>query len=503
MSDKFYVGLDLTGLENNGKSKPVSRVTLLLDDENALTAGDDTGMEITAPCPHATQAMVDALLAQIKGHQYQMYEADDANIDPAAELGDGLTAGGLYSVISCIDDDGSGYASLSAPGNEELEDEYPSAGPMTLEFNRKIGETRSLISKTAESILLKVEGVEGNLSSIEQYVDSITMEVTNGDTFSSIVLKAGDATITSQTIYMKGLVTFTGLSSGTTTIDGACIKTGLIDADRLNLTGAITFGDLSTSVRNDINDAYTMAEDAQAAVGDISDTVGGWTYRGTTYIDGAMLMTGTVMASDLLGGTVGLLDRDETRVGGIIITDTLSGDGLEFYTDSGGIRINAAGDFWVDARYGSLGVTRSGVVCEADCVPQSDDYYALGAAGLYWSDIYCRNDVIHTSDSRLKHGIKYGLEDYDAFFDALRPLSYLYNQGTSGRRHAGLCSQDVEAALVASGLTGMDFAGFIKTPLEDGSFEYALRYGEFIAMLIDQTQKLKARVGELERRLSQ
>lgn len=55
MSDKFFVGLDLTGAEDNGRQRPISRVTLLLDDENAVTAGDDTGAELLADCPHATQ----------------------------------------------------------------------------------------------------------------------------------------------------------------------------------------------------------------------------------------------------------------------------------------------------------------------------------------------------------------------------------------------------------------------------------------------------------------
>lgn len=40
-------------------------------------------------------------------------------------------------------------------------------------------------------------------------------------------------------------VTFKGLEEGTTTINGACIKTGMIDAQYLNLTGQITFDDLS------------------------------------------------------------------------------------------------------------------------------------------------------------------------------------------------------------------------------------------------------------------
>ena len=95
MFDKHFVGLDLTGVEDNGLQRPISRVTLLLDNENSITAGDDTGLELLADCPHATQAMANAILAQIKGYRYRMFSADNAGLDPSAELGDGVTAGGV------------------------------------------------------------------------------------------------------------------------------------------------------------------------------------------------------------------------------------------------------------------------------------------------------------------------------------------------------------------------------------------------------------------------
>nr|DAJ64219.1 MAG TPA: hypothetical protein [Bacteriophage sp.] len=196
MSDKYYVGGDITSFSDNGKYKPISRVTLLVDDENSLTAGDDTGMEIIASCPHATQPMVNALLQTMKGYQYQSYEAGAANIDPAAELGDGVTVAGVYSPLSKISDDGRGYAGISSPGGAEMEDEYPSDGYITQEFNRKIAETRSTITKTSEEINLKVEGIDGRVSDITQTVDGISLSVTSasnpdGQTTATITLKVG------------------------------------------------------------------------------------------------------------------------------------------------------------------------------------------------------------------------------------------------------------------------------------------------------------------------
>ena len=196
MSEKYYVGKDVTSFSDKGKYKPISRVTLLVDDENSLTAGDDTGMEVIASCPHATQPMVNALLQTMKGYQYQAYEAGAANIDPAAELGDGVTVGGIYSPLSKLSDDGRGYAGISSPGEAEMEDEYPSDGYITQEFNRKIAETRSTITKTSEEINLKVEGIDGRVSDITQTVDGISLSVTSasspdGQTTATITLKVG------------------------------------------------------------------------------------------------------------------------------------------------------------------------------------------------------------------------------------------------------------------------------------------------------------------------
>ncbi len=241
MSEKYYVGKDVTSFSDNGKYKPISRVTLLVDDENSLTAGDDTGMEIVASCPHATQLMVNALLQAMKGYQYQAYEAGAANIDPAAELGDGVTVGGIYSPLSKLSDGGRGYADISSPGELEMEDEYPSDGYITQEFNRKIAETKATITKTSEEISLKVEGLDGRVSDVTQTVDGISLSVTSssstdGETTAKITLKVGPNNYTG---YIK--------------IDGNVDVSGQLSADALYAAlgeiADLTVDRLSTSRR--------------------------------------------------------------------------------------------------------------------------------------------------------------------------------------------------------------------------------------------------------------
>lgn len=364
MSDKYYVGLDTTSFADNGKYKPISRVTLLVDDENSLTAGDDAGMEITASCPHATQAMVNSLLAAMKGYRYQAYEAGAANIDPAAELGDGVTVCGIYSPLSKLSDDGRGYADISSPGEMEMEDEYPSEGYISQEFNRKIAETRSSITKTSEEIMLKVEGIDGKYTEVKTTLDGLT--------------------VTDQ--------------SGTTKIKGSSIETGSIaaksiSADKLNLTGAITFGDLDANAQNRINTAnsnastaITAAGNAQAAANGAVQKVSAWEYPGSTYIDGSKIMTGTVMATKLLGGTVGLLASDESIVGALNLAYTTTGIGLGILTSQGGIQIQSAGNLFLSAGTGGNITIQSGRVqlgSAALCLASASyDYSAPSGAGV-------------------------------------------------------------------------------------------------------------------------
>lgn len=70
---------------------------------------------------------------------------------------------------------------------------------------------------------------------INTKVGSLTINVTNGSTSSTIKLKAGSTELSSQTIQMSGLVKFSDLStSGSTTINGANITTGTISAERID-----------------------------------------------------------------------------------------------------------------------------------------------------------------------------------------------------------------------------------------------------------------------------
>ena len=400
MNGKVFVGQKALSLTEYEKTAPISGVILWVDDENCYEAGDETGTVIEQDCPYATQQMANNLLATLQGYSYQGLEANGAKVSPIAELGDGIAVNGLYTQLAYqnIRFSTGEVMDVAAPGSDETLHEYKTEGETTKQFTHQIAETRSLISKTSEEILLQVEneleglsssfsvqlgqiqsqvtgldgqmssitqtvssitsqvnGLDGQVSTIEQKVDNITLSVSNGSTSSSISLSVGGVVVSSQNIQMNGLVTFTGLANGTTTIDGACIKTGTIEAERLNLTGAITWNDLSNRVQSDIDTALQDASDALDTANDVSGTVDDWSYRygGTTYIDGTKLMTGTVTATKLQGGQVDLLASNEDIVGSLDIAYTTTGYGVSLNTDQGGIQITSgSGNIYIESGRG-------------------------------------------------------------------------------------------------------------------------------------------------------
>ena len=371
-------------LDTSPALAPVSKVILAVDSENAYIAGDDTGRTIEVTCPYGTQEMANNILAALSSYAYTPAIAQDAILDPAAEIGDGLTMGGVYTVLaqSTMTFDGLMTSDAGAPGQAEQESEYKYQSPVIADINWQLAQTRSLISKTSEEILLQVEneleglsasfsvqlnsitqqitGINGEITQLSTKLDSITLSVTNGETSSIIELKAGEAVISSQNITFDGFVTFAGLSGGTTTIDGACIKTGTISADRLELTGEITWSDLASDAQNQVTNAqnlassaYGTAVSAQTSANTANSQLSAWTYPGTTLINGNMLQTGTVMASKLLGGTVGLLASNQTVVGSLDIAYTTTGIGLGMTSNYGGMQLKAAGgNVYVESGYG-------------------------------------------------------------------------------------------------------------------------------------------------------
>lgn len=334
--DKTYLGRRLADFSPGIASKPITKVELLDENGDVVgVSGSDTGRTLTALQPDGTNAMAAAILAKVSGYKHIGYDGRKALLDPAAELGDAVTVDGLYVPLIALDMtfDPLLAPDISAPDADEIDDEYPYKSPTQRQIERNMAKARSLITKTSEEIMLKVEGIDGKYTEVKTTLDGLT--------------------VTDQ--------------SGTTKIKGSSIETGSIaaksiSADKLNLTGSITFGDLAQDAQNSINTASSNASAAQAAANGAVQKVSAWEYPGSTYIDGSKIMTGTVMATKLLGGTVGLLASDESIVGALNLAYTTTGIGLGILTSQGGIQIQSAGNLFLSAGTGGNITIQSGRV---------------------------------------------------------------------------------------------------------------------------------------------
>lgn len=480
MSDAVYVGMNVGSLETSPAFDPITKIILYVDDETAYVAGTDTGRALEVTCPYGSQDMANNLLEQFSGYAYQPASASDALMDPAAELGDAVTVGSVYTVLASVSTtfDSLMTADISAPGQEEIDSEYPYISQQTSQVNYQLATLRSLITKTSSDITLRVEGLESDYSELKVTIDGVTVSGPGGSTL------------------IKG----SSIQTSTLYVDAANIS-GTLSASQVNLTGSITFSDLSSSVQNDINDAQSTANAAQSAAMDAQDTIDAWTYPGTTRIDGSSIMTGTVTASTLRGGTVDVLTSSGGTAGYISVSGASSYSYAIDIISNGAARLQASyGTLHLEGGAGRAVDIDDNVDVGADLRPSNDNTWYLGTLALRWREVYAASGTIQTSDRQKKKDISYDISGYDAFFDSLKPVSYKFIDGQSGRTHIGMISQDIEDSLPEAGLTSMDFAGFIKgrEPKEDGTYDYALRYDEFIGLLVWQVQALKAKVKKLE-----
>ena len=133
-------------------------------------------------------------------------------------------------------------------------------------------------------------------------------------------------------------VEFSGLSDGTTTIDGGCIKTGTIDAERLNLKGSISFSDFDTELKtglSGLSDSVTAAVNTANEAKSIAQSITIPGYIQETYIDSTTIMSPTIEGNDIrvygTFQTIGSTDYGNVSTGYMGAARGMDGDGQITY----------------------------------------------------------------------------------------------------------------------------------------------------------------------------
>lgn len=480
MSDRISLFKNISELDTGETRKRISRVTLLVDSDNVFTAGDDSGLELSVSCPWGSQAMTHDILARVRNYDYTPFTASGALIDPAAEIGDGIAVSNVYSELSQMSVDlGVGcVAEISAPGVDEIDDEYPYESSANREVNRQLARAYSIIKKTSEEISLEVGNLNEDVTELKVTLDGVTVTDSTGTT------KIRGSSIETDTLYVR-----------------AANISGKLTADQINLYGAISWSDLSDSVQNDINDAYSMAEAAQSDAQDAADQISAWKYPGSTYIDGSSIMTGTVSASTLEGGEVNLLNGSGRTVGTLTMTGASSSSFAIDLTSGGSLRFTASsGNLYLDNGVSTAFLEYDGPrgFVSQNFMPSDNDRWYLGDYNRRFSGVYLTSGLVTTSDKNLKHDIEPLPEKYLDLLYLLSPSVYKMNAGTSDRLHAGFIAQDVEVAMAECGISSQEFGGLVIGGLGGDSPVYMLRYEEFIPLAVKAIQDLNKRVKELE-----
>lgn len=198
MSNVTNLGRKISSFKSSPQFDGYTKVIIIVSEDVEYSAGTDTGRTLTVNNPWGTQEMAENILNKIRGYKYQPFTAKDAILDPAAELGDGISVNSVYSGIFTreISFNSMCRATVSAPTEEEIDHEYPyvpkqerkvsrslrqltsellvQAGLISAEVTERKTETEQLfaqLSLQAGEISAKVSKTAGDFSSFGWVLD--------------------------------------------------------------------------------------------------------------------------------------------------------------------------------------------------------------------------------------------------------------------------------------------------------------------------------------------
>lgn len=335
MSSIAHVGKKARSFDSSPQFDGYTRVVITVSEDVEYSAGTETGRTLSMECPWGTQAMADNILASIRGFQYQPYTATDALLDPAAELGDGITVNNVYSGIYTRKTRFGAMcrATVSAPAEEELDHEYPYVPKQ----ERKV--TRQLYSLSTE---LKVQAglISAEVAERKSDVEEINgkLSIQSGEISAKVSKTGGDPSSfgwvlddTSWTLHSNGSTvlkaTKSGLEvSGKITATSGKIGGFTINSNSLSYNNQVWGGTNTAGIYigpSGIQLGKNFMVDSAGNLTAVSGTFSGYVKAGNIQYGGD---NGTFSGYGLTGGTV------TGGYGGAI-----SGSTLSTYNMTGGI----------------------------------------------------------------------------------------------------------------------------------------------------------------------
>ena len=183
MSESVFIGRSAKGYTSTPELPKYTKVRINVDDDSFYEAGTgDNVLELD--CPWGSQQMANDILESIGEFVYRPYDTEWAKLDPAAELGDGVTINGVFSGIYVNETNFSTLmaARIAAPQENAVDHEYPYKSPTDRKTTRQFAETRASLRVNAASIQAEVTARKTSdtefRSALLMNADSISAEVT-------------------------------------------------------------------------------------------------------------------------------------------------------------------------------------------------------------------------------------------------------------------------------------------------------------------------------------
>ena len=341
-------------------------------EEIAYIAGDDTGRTLSIVNPFGTQEQANDILEKIRGWQYQPYQAQNALLDPAAEIGDGVTINKIYSGIYSRNTNFTSLlpSEISAPQSEEIEHEVAVLSPTLRTFSRQIKATMASLSVTADEIAAEVaartEAEEEIRASLSVQADEISAKVSKvgGEsssfgwtlTDSAWSLKSGSREVLkadSSGIKVNGIVQATSGFIGSSETNGFNITSRAIYNNLSEFGGSQSSGVYIGTNGIQLGQGFKVSssgslEASRGTFGSLSVDSGGRTggsYHGGLSGCGGSVSTGlsvgskkiTTFVTDLIANTVtanyiksAMATITGLSVKSLIVTSSLSASGITF-----------------------------------------------------------------------------------------------------------------------------------------------------------------------------
>lgn len=183
MSESVFIGRSASGYTTTPELPKYTKVRINVDDDSYYEAGSgDNVLELD--CPWGSQQMANDILESIGEFVYRPYDTEWAKLDPAAELGDGVTINGVFSGIYVNETNFSTLmaARIAAPQENAVDHEYPYKSPIDRKTTRQFAETRASLRVNAASIQAEVTAREASetemRAALELHAQEIAARVT-------------------------------------------------------------------------------------------------------------------------------------------------------------------------------------------------------------------------------------------------------------------------------------------------------------------------------------